>query len=51
MDQSLSIAEPGIPEDDFQDRLEKLLDNASNDTHVVTVVRPSSYQELENIFA
>lgn len=51
MDQPLSIAELGIPEDDFQERLEKLLDDALNDTKIVTAVRPSSYQELENIFA
>jgi hypothetical protein len=51
LDKLLSIAVFGILEGNFQDRLEKLLDDTLNDTQVVTVVRPSSYQKLENIFA
>jgi len=45
LDQPLSIAELGIPEGDFQDRLEKLLDDATNEPLIVTAVRRPSYPE------
>jgi len=45
LDQPLRIAELGIPEGDFQDRLEKLLDDTTNEPLIVTAVRRPSYPE------
>jgi alcohol dehydrogenase class IV len=50
MDQPLSLAEAGISEEDFQGQLSKLVDDAFNDTQLVTAVRPPSYEELEKLF-
>lgn len=49
LDQPCSIAEAGVSEDAFQTQVEKLVDDASNDTQMVTAVRMPSYEELERI--
>ncbi len=46
----LSLAELGIEEDSYQDQLEKLVDDAFNDTQIITAPRAPSYEELEKLF-
>lgn len=46
----LSLAELGIKEDSFQAQLEKLVDDAFNDTQIITAPRAPSYDELEKLF-
>lgn len=50
LDQPLSVADLGVPEGEFQEQLEKLVDDASNDTQMVTAVRPPSFEELGKLF-
>lgn len=50
LDQPRSVAQAGVSEADFQGQLEKLVDDASNDTQMVTAVRPPSFEELERLF-
>jgi len=50
VDQPPSLSDAGIVEEDFQDRLEKLVDDAANDTQMVTAARSPSYEELESLF-
>ncbi len=50
MGQPLSLAEAGISEEDFQSKLGKMVDDAFNDTQLVTAVRPPSYEELTQLF-
>ncbi|MFL7812747.1 MAG: iron-containing alcohol dehydrogenase [Anaerolineales bacterium] len=46
----LSLAELGLEEDSFQAQLEKLVDDAFNDTQIITAPRAPSYDELEKLF-
>ena len=45
-----SISEIGIPEDDFKSQLEKLVDDAFNDTQMITAPRSPSFEELEQLY-
>jgi alcohol dehydrogenase class IV len=45
-----AIADTGINEDDFTSQLEKLVDDAFNDTQMITAPRTPSFQELEQLF-
>ena len=46
----LSLAEAGIDREAFQAQLDKLVDDAFNDTQMVTVARSPSYEELRRLF-
>jgi len=46
-----SIAETGIKESEFTSKLEKLVDDAFNDTQMITAARTPSFQELEQLFS
>jgi len=46
----LSLAEAGIDREAFDGRLDKLVDDAFNDTQMVTVARSPSYEELRQLF-
>ena len=46
----LSLAEAGIDREAFQAQLDKLVDDAFNDTQMVTVSRAPSYDELRQLF-
>ncbi|HIP87890.1 MAG TPA: iron-containing alcohol dehydrogenase, partial [Anaerolineales bacterium] len=46
----LSLAEAGIDRESFDGQLDKLVDDAFNDTQMVTVARPPSYDELRRLF-
>ena len=45
-----SIKEAGVEEDDFLAHLEKLVDDAFNDTQMITSPRTPSFPELEKLF-
>ena len=45
-----SIAESGIERESYEAQLEKLVDDAFNDTQMVTTVRSPSYEELRQLF-
>ena len=46
----LSLAEAGIDQGAFEAQLDKLVDDAFNDTQMVTVARSPSYEELRRLF-
>jgi len=45
-----NIADAGIDEGEFMSHLEKLVDDAFNDTQMITAPRTPSFQELEQLF-
>ena len=45
-----SVAQAGIERAAFEARLEKLVDDAFNDTQMITAVRPPSYEELRRLY-
>jgi alcohol dehydrogenase class IV len=45
-----TIADLGISEDDFQSKLDTLVEFSFNDAQILTAPRAPSYQELENLF-
>jgi len=45
-----SVAEAGIERQAYETRLQKLVDDAFNDTQMVTAARPASYDELNRLF-
>jgi alcohol dehydrogenase class IV len=45
-----SISDTGIKEDDFKSQLDKLVDDAFNDTQMITCPRTPSFQELEQLY-
>lgn len=47
---STSIADAGVEREIFEARLEKMVDDAFNDTQVVAAARMPSYDELEQLF-
>ncbi len=44
------IADAGVDEDEFNSRLDKLVDDAFNDTQMITAARTPSFQELEQLY-
>lgn len=46
----LSLEELGLDQNEYQGVLEKLVDDAFNDTQIITAPRAPSYQELEKLF-
>ncbi|HDD55626.1 MAG TPA: iron-containing alcohol dehydrogenase [Chloroflexi bacterium] len=46
----LSLEELGLDQKEFQQVLEKMVDDAFNDTQIITAPRAPSYQELEKLF-
>ena len=46
----LSLEELGLEEDKYHQLLEKMVDDAFNDTQIITAPRAPSYQELEKLF-
>jgi alcohol dehydrogenase class IV len=46
----ISVAEVGIERTTYEAQLEKMMDDAFNDTQMVTVARPISYDELRQLF-
>ncbi len=46
----LSVAEAGVEREAHQAQLEKMVDDAFNDTQMVTAVRAPSYDELRRLF-
>lgn len=44
------IADAGIDEGEFNSQLDKLVDDAFNDTQMITAARTPSFQELEKLF-
>jgi len=44
------LAEAGLDKKSFDDQLEKMVDDAFNDTQIITAPRAPSYQELEQLF-
>ena len=46
----LSLEEMGLDKKEYQQLLEKMVDDAFNDTQIITAPRAPSYQELENLF-
>ena len=50
LENPLSLEELGVDQDEYQQKLEKLVDDAFNDTQIVTAPRAPSYQELEKLF-
>ena len=46
----LSLKELGLEEDKYHQLLEKMVDDAFNDTQIITAPRAPSYQELEKLF-
>lgn len=48
--QPLSLAEVGIPPARYEAALEKLVDDAFNDTQIVTAAREPSYEELQRLY-
>ncbi len=46
----LSLEELGLEKKDFEDQLDKLVDDAFNDTQIITSPRCPSFEELEKIF-
>lgn len=45
-----SVAEMGIERTAYEAQIEKMVDDAFNDTQMVTVARPISYDELRHLF-
>ena len=45
-----SLADAGIDRAKFEDNLDKLVDDAANDTTIVAAPRVPSYDELEQLF-
>ena len=45
-----SIAEAGIESEAYEAQLDKLVDDAFNDTQIITAVRTPSYEELRQLF-
>ena len=45
-----NIADAGIVEGEFNSQLDKLVDDAFNDTQMITALRTPSFQELEQLF-
>ncbi len=45
-----SVAEAGIEREDYEAQLDKLVDDAFNDTQMITSVRAPSYDELRQLF-
>lgn len=45
-----SLVEVGIDRDNFDQQLEKLVDDSFNDTQIITASRAPSYDELERLF-
>ena len=45
-----NIQEAGVEEDDFNSQLEKLVDDAFNDTQMITSPRTPSFPELEKLY-
>jgi len=45
-----SVAEAGVEREAYEAQLDKLVDDAFNDTQMVTVARPPSYDELRQLF-
>jgi alcohol dehydrogenase class IV len=46
----LSLEELGLEEEKYHQLLEKIVDDAFNDTQIITAPRAPSYQELEKLF-
>ena len=46
----LSLEELGVEENQYRQLLEKMVDDAFNDTQIITAPRAPSYQELEKLF-
>jgi len=46
----LSLADLGLEEEPYLAQLEKLVDDAFNDTQIITAPRAPSYEELEKLF-
>jgi len=46
-----SLAETGIKREAFESRINKLVEDAFNDTQILTAVRCPSYEELHDLFA
>lgn len=46
----ISVAEAGIERADYEARLEKLVEDAFNDTQMITAARAPSYEELQRLF-
>jgi alcohol dehydrogenase class IV len=44
------IADAGVEEGEFNSRLDKLVDDAFNDTQMITAARTPSFQELEQLY-
>lgn len=45
-----SVTESGIEREDYEGQLDKMIDDAFNDTQMVTAVRTPSYDELRQLF-
>jgi alcohol dehydrogenase class IV len=50
IDSPTSVAELGIERQAYEAQVETLMDNASNDTQMITAPRPPSYAELRRLF-
>ena len=50
IDIPLSLEELGLDENQYHQLLEKMVDDAFNDTQIITAPRAPSYQELEKLF-
>ena len=46
----ISVAEAGVAREDHEAQLDKMVDDAFNDTQMVTAVRAPSYDELRQLF-
>jgi len=46
----ISLAEMGLDKKTYTEQLEKMVDDAFNDTQIITAPRAPSYQELEKLF-
>ena len=46
----ISLSELGIEKEDFDGKLEKMVDDSFNDTQIITAPRAPSYGELEKLF-
>lgn len=46
----LNLRELGLDQKEYQSQLEKMVDDAFNDTQIITAPRAPSYQELEKLF-
>ena len=45
-----SVTETGIDRTSFESQLDKLVEDAFNDTQIITAARPPSYDELGQLF-